>query len=55
MWLNLFDVLINTSNNQNLFYQLSSIMTLSYIFEEIDINDINDNIGEMFYLFFIKF
>ncbi len=44
MWLNLFDVLINTSNNQNLFYQLSSIMTLSYIFEEIDINDINDNI-----------
>ena len=34
-WLNLFDILINTSQNENLYIQLSSLTTLEYIYEEI--------------------
>jgi hypothetical protein len=40
-WNNIFDILCNTSQNENLFIQLSSLTTLEYIYEEISINDIN--------------
>ena len=43
-WDNIFDVLINTTQNENLFIQLSSLTTLEYIYEEINIKDININI-----------
>ena len=44
LWMNIFDILIGASNNENVYIQLSSIMTLGYIFEEINENDINDDI-----------
>lgn len=44
LWINIFDILIGTSNNENIYIQLSSITTLGYIFEEINENDINDDI-----------
>ena len=44
LWLNIFDILIGTSNNENINIQLSSIITLGYIFEEINENDISDEI-----------
>ena len=40
-WNNIFDILCNTSQNENLYIQLSSLTTLEYIYEEISINDIN--------------
>ena len=43
-WLNIFDTLINTSQNENLFIQLSSITTLGFIFTEIKVNDISQDI-----------
>ena len=43
-WDNIFDVLINTTQNENLFIQLSSLTTLEYIYEKINIKDININI-----------
>ena len=39
-WNNIFDILCNTSQNENLYIQLSSLTTLEYIYEEIDIKDI---------------
>ena len=32
LWINIFDILIGTSNNENIYIQLSSIITLGYIF-----------------------
>ena len=43
-WLDIFDILISTSQNENLFIQLSSLTTLEYIYEEINAKDININI-----------
>ena len=43
-WLDIFDILISTSQNENLFIQLSSLTTLEYIYEEINVKDININI-----------
>ena len=40
-WNNIFDILCSTSQNENLYIQLSSLTTLEYIYEEISINDIN--------------
>ena len=42
-WLDIFDILINTSQNENLFIQISSVTTLSFIFTEISVNDIPQN------------
>ena len=39
-WLNIFDVLINTSQNTNINVQLSSLTALEYIYEEINKGDI---------------
>ena len=39
-WLNIFDVLINTSQNNNINVQLSSLKALEYIFEEINKGEI---------------
>ena len=43
-WHEIFDILISTSQNENLFIQLSSLTTLEYIYEEINIKDIDINI-----------
>ena len=43
-WLNIFDTLINTSQNENLVIQLSSIITLGFIFTEIKVSDISQDI-----------
>ena len=40
-WNNIFDILCNTSQNENLYIQLSSLTTLEYIYEEIGIKDID--------------
>ena len=40
-WNNIFDILCNTSQNENLNIQLSSLTTLEYIYEEINIKDID--------------
>ena len=42
-WSNIFDILCNTSQNQNLNIQLSSLTTLEYIYEEISVKDIDLN------------
>ena len=39
-WLNIFDVLSNTAQNNDLNIQLSSLTTLEYIYEEINQGDI---------------
>lgn len=47
-WLNIFDILINTSQNENLYIQLSSLTTLEYIYEEIQKGDIpNDTVAKL--------
>ena len=47
-WLNIFNVLINTSQNENLYIQLSSLTTLEYIYEEINQGDIpNDTVASL--------
>ena len=43
-WLNIFDVLSNTSQNDNLYIQLSSLTTLEYIYEELHKGDIPNEI-----------
>ncbi len=43
-WLNIFDILMNTSLNSNLNVQLASLTTLEYIYEEIKKVDIPNNI-----------
>ena len=43
-WHEIFDILISTSQNENLFIQLSSLTTLEYIYEDINIKDIDINI-----------
>jgi hypothetical protein len=39
-WLNIFDILSNTCQNNNLYIQLSSLTALEYIYEEIQKEDI---------------
>ena len=43
-WLNIFDILINTSQNNDINIQLSSLKTLEYIYEEINPGDIPNEI-----------
>lgn len=43
-WLNIFDVLCGTCENQNLYIKLSSLTTLEYIYEEIKKGDIPNEI-----------
>ena len=43
-WLNIFDILINTSQNNDINIQLSSLTTLEYIYEEIKQGDIPNEI-----------
>ena len=43
-WLNIFDILINTSQNNNINVQLASLTTLEYIYEEIKKSDIPNEI-----------
>lgn len=43
-WLNIFDILCGTAQNENLFIQLSSLTTLEYIFEEIQPRDVPNDI-----------
>ena len=42
-WNNIFDILCSTSQNENLYIQLSSLTALEYIYEEISIKDIDLN------------
>ena len=42
-WLDIFNILIGTSLNENLYIQLSSVTTLTFIFQDISISDIPDN------------
>lgn len=42
-WLEIFNILVGTSQNNNLYIQLSSVITLGYIFQEVSENDIPDN------------
>lgn len=47
-WLNIFDILINTSQNDNLYIQLSSLTALQYIFEEIKKSNIpNETVANL--------
>ena len=39
-WNDIFGILVNTSQNENLFIQLSSVITLGYIFQEVNVEDI---------------
>ena len=43
IWLNIFDILSGTSQNENLYIQLSSLTALEYIYEEIQKSDIPNN------------
>ena len=43
IWLEIFDVLTSTCQNNNLYIQLSSLTTLEYIYEEIKPGDIPNN------------
>ena len=52
-WLDIFDTLVNTSQNENLYIQLSSITTLGFIFTEISFNDIpQDTIAKILNCFY---
>ena len=42
-WLDIFNILIGTSLNENLYIQLSSVTTLTFIFQDISVSDIPDN------------
>jgi hypothetical protein len=57
-WLNIFNILINTSQNENLYIQLSSLNTLEYIYEEINQGNIpNETVAallNMYYLLLMK-
>ena len=44
IWLDIFDILINTSQNNDINIQLSSLTTLEYIYEEIKKGDIPNEI-----------
>ena len=47
-WLNIFDILINTSQNNDINIQLSSLKTLEYIYEEINPGDIpNETVAKL--------
>ena len=52
-WNNIFDVLINASKNNNIDVKITSLITLGYIYEEISINNINNdtiiNLTNMYY------
>lgn len=43
-WLNIFEIMISTSQNDNIYIQLSSLTALEYIFEEINKKDISNNL-----------
>ena len=43
-YMNIFDILISTSQNENINIQLSSVTTLEYIYEEISPGDIPNEI-----------
>ena len=48
IWLNIFDILCNTSQNENLYIQLSSLTALEYIYEEIQKGDIpNETVANL--------
>ena len=52
-WLDIFDTLVNTSQNENLYIQLASITTLGFIFTEISPNDIpQDTIAKILNCFY---
>lgn len=42
-WLNIFDILINALQNDNLDVKITSLITLGYIYEELEQNGININ------------
>lgn len=42
-WSEIFSVLVTTSNNENLYIQLSSLTALGFIFQEISPGDIDEN------------
>ena len=44
IWIEIFDVLANTCQNNNLYIQLSSLTTLEYIYEEVKPGDIPNKI-----------
>ena len=47
-WLNIFDILSNTSQNENLYIQLSSLTALEYIYEEIKKSNIpNETVAKL--------
>lgn len=47
-WLDIFNILSNTSQNNNLYIQLSSLTTLEYIYEEINKGDIpNETVADL--------
>ena len=48
IYLNIFDILSNTTQNENLYIQLSSLTALEYIYEEIQKCDIpNDTVAKL--------
>ena len=52
-WLNIFDILINTSQNPNINIQLSSLTTLEYIYEEINKGDIpNETVAKLLNIYY---
>ena len=51
-YLDIFNVLSTTAQNQNLYIQLSSLIALQYIFEEISSSDIpNDTVAKLLNLY----
>ena len=45
LWTNIFDILINASQNNNIDVKITSLITLGYIFEEFTLNNIHLNIN----------
>ena len=45
IWTNIFDTLINASQNNNIDVKITSLITLGYIFEEFTVNSIHLNIN----------